>query len=78
MVECFPFLQLNWWTTDYPCRQFGLLGLVSTLGSHLESYQDVIMSRVPKKGSSAGPTEDVSLFYDSFPGPAFLAYGLNF
>ena len=34
-MECFPFLRLIRWSTDYPRHQFGQLGLVSTLGSSL-------------------------------------------
>ena len=53
---------LNWWTADYPRHQSGPLGLVSALGSHLESNKDVIMGRVPMWDSSAGPTEDANPF----------------
>ena len=61
-MECFPFLRLNWWTTDYPRRQSGPLGLVLALGSHLVSDQDAIMGQVPMWGSFLGPKEDVSPF----------------
>ena len=61
-VGCFPFLRLNWWAVDYPRHPFGLLGLVSALGSLLESDQDVIMGQVLTWGSSGGRMEDVSPF----------------
>ena len=62
-MECFPFVRHNWWTTDYPRHLSGPLGLVSALGSHIRSNQDVIMGRVPTEGSSASPTEDANPLY---------------
>ena len=73
-MKCFSFLRLNWQSADYPRYQFGPLGLVSTMGSRLGGNQDIIMGRVPPRGSSAGPMEDASPFQGPFPGPVGCFY----
>ena len=46
-MECFPFLQLIRWSTDFSRHQFDPLGLVFDLGPKLWGVQDIVMGRVP-------------------------------